>query len=134
MFTAKDAMTSSIITVTEKTDIKDAIKLLVEKNVTGLPVVTEEGYLTGIVTEKDVLQFLYKQTSKNKTVADLMTREIVTFNENDNLIDIFKCLMENNFRRVPILSDGKLAGIISRKDIIKFLFRKPARSKPDETD
>ncbi|MFZ5571911.1 MAG: HPP family protein [Thermodesulfobacteriota bacterium] len=134
MFTARDVMTTNIITVDEKTDIRDAIKLLVENNVTGLPVVSESGCLIGIVTEKDILQFLYKQQSKNKTVADLMTRDIITFQESDNLIEIFKSLMENSFRRVPILADGKLVGIISRKDIIKFLFRKPARSRQDEAE
>jgi CBS domain-containing protein len=127
MVTAKDVMTKEIISVRDTTDVKKVLKLLVEKNVTGLPVISDEGYLVGMVTEKDILQMLYKQTIKNRTVSDMMTHGIVSFDENDNLIDIYKCLMENNFRRVPILSEGKLVGIISRRDIIKFLSSKTIR-------
>ncbi len=132
MFKAKDAMTGNPTTVQESTDIKEAIRLLVDKKITGLPVVSPEGGLIGMVTEKDILQIVYKQTIRDKTVGDLMTRTIVAFDADDNLMDVYKCLMENNFRRVPILSNGKLVGIISRRDIIKFLLRKPTRSQTDD--
>ena len=66
------------------------------------------------------------------SVADLMTPNVTCFDENDDLIAVFKGLVENNFRRVPILSQGKLVGIISRTDIIKFLSKSTA--KPAETE
>ena len=52
-----------------------------------------------------------------------MIRDSTTFNEEDDLFDIYECLMENSFRRVPILSEGKLRGLISRRDIIKFILK-----------
>jgi CBS domain-containing protein len=48
----------------------------------------------------------------------------VTFDQEEDLINIFKCLVNNSFRRVPVMSKGRLVGIISRRDIIKFLSRK----------
>jgi CBS domain-containing protein len=71
-----------------------------------------------------LMMLLYDKNIKTKTVADLMTKEVISFTEEDDLMEIFKVLVENNFRRVPILSNGKLTGIISRGDIIHFLSEK----------
>ena len=123
MVAAKEVMSGSVLTVNMDMKLNDVIKLLVQHNVTGLPVVDDDMNLLGIVTEKDVLKLLYNR-EKGKTVQDLMSRDIVAFDENEDLIKIFKCLVENSFRRVPITSSGKLVGIISRRDIIKFLHKK----------
>jgi CBS domain-containing protein len=78
-----------------------------------------------MVTEKDILKSLwYNSNVKGSSAADLMSGEIISFDENDNLMKVFESLVESNFRRVPILSEGKLAGIISRRDIIEFLSKK----------
>ena len=123
MVAAKEVMSGSVLTVNMDMKLNDVIKLLVQHNVTGLPVVDDDMNLLGIVTEKDVLKLLYNR-EKGKTVQDLMSRDVVAFDENEDLIKIFKCLVENSFRRVPITSSGKLVGIISRRDIIKFLHKK----------
>jgi CBS domain-containing protein len=94
--------------------------MLVRDSVTGMPVVDDEMRLIGVVTEKDILKMLYNK-EKSKTVQELMTRDVVTFDQDDDLINIFKCLVNNSFRRVPVMSKGRLVGIISRRDIIKFL-------------
>ena len=125
MIRAKDVMSKRVATVSQEANIKEVIRLLVENTVTGLPVLSEDDRLVGIVTEKDILRMLlYDRDVKEKTAADLMTAEIVSFDEDEDLMKIFKCLVEGEFRRVPILSEGKLAGIISRADIIKFLSKK----------
>lgn len=117
----KKLMTRKIITVKKDTPIYDAIDILVENNITGLPVVDDGGHLAGILSEKDVLALLSDLGDDSATVEKFMSTEITSFDENDDLIAICECLVNNPFRRVPILSDGKLAGIISRKDIIKFI-------------
>lgn len=124
MFCAKDVMSRKMITVKEHTGIKEAIRLLVEHNITGLPVVSEDMRLLGIVTEKDILRALYDRSVgiERRTVADLMTSEISSFEENDDLMKVYESLMASKFRRVTVLSEGKLVGVISRRDIIKFLF------------
>jgi len=134
MFCAKDVMSRNMITVRADTGIKEAIRLLVEHNITGLPVVSEDMQLLGIVTEKDVLRALYDTSIVRKTVADMMTSEISSFDENDELIKVYKSLMENNFRRVPVLSEGKLVGLISRRDMIRFLFESSKRKGTSNTE
>lgn len=125
MFQAKDIMTTHVISVTKDAPIYEAIKLLVDNNITGLPVVNDDMSLAGILSEKDVLQLLYNcedlKNDQTSTVAYFMTREVVSFDQEDNLIAICNCLLKNYFRRVPIMSNNKLVGIISRKDMIKFI-------------
>ena len=122
MIHAKSIMSRKILTVTEDTNIRHVMRLLSENQVTGLPVVSEDMSLLGIVTEKDILEeLLYGKDVITKTAGDLMTTDIVSFDEDEDLMTIFRTLVEDNFRRVPILSNGKLAGIISRRDIINFL-------------
>ncbi|MGD2125017.1 MAG: CBS domain-containing protein [Desulfobacteraceae bacterium] len=129
MFRAKDVMSSTPTTVKPDAKVIDVIRLLAEYRITGLPVVSEDMRLLGMVTEKDILKLLlYDKDFKTKTAADLMTAQITYFTEDDDLMAVFKTLEQSNFRRVPILSDGKLAGIISRRDIINFLFQRAGGS------
>lgn len=135
MVKAKDIMSTTVTTVHEYANVMEVIKLLVEHNVTGLPVVDDEGRLLGMVTEKDILMLLlYDPNVKGKTVTDLMTTEITHFDENENLMSIFESLVRSNFRRVPILSEGRLVGIVSRRDIIKFLSAKAKKVQKEDED
>ncbi len=135
MIKAKDVMSKTVTTVDEYAKIIDVIRLLVERNVTGLPVVDDGGRLLGMVTEKDILMMLlYDPDVKGKTVADLMTTELVYFDENEDIMKIFEILVKRNFRRVPILSEGRLVGIISRRDIIKFLSERSGGAQKNNRD
>jgi CBS domain-containing protein len=135
MVKAKDIMSTTVTTVHEYANVMEVIKLLVEHNVTGLPVVDDSGRLLGMVTEKDILMLLlYDPDVKGKTVTDLMTTEITHFDEDENLMTIFESLVKSNFRRVPILSEGRLVGIVSRRDIIKFLSAKAKKAQKNDED
>jgi CBS domain-containing protein len=127
-------MSKRVMTLRPDSRVVDVIRLLAERKVTGAPVVSEDMHLLGMVTEKDILMMLlYDKNIKTKTVDDLMTKEVISFNEEDDLMEIFKILVENNFRRVPILSNGTLTGIVSRRDIIHFLSeRAKAQQKEEE--
>ena len=127
MLKAKSLMKTSVISVKTDTTIDEVISLLAKNNITGLPVVDDDMTLIGVVTEKDVLKLLSDHNlvatlpdleASSVKVSEFMTTEVTTFNQDADLVDICDCLVQNNFRRVPILTDGKLAGIISRKDII----------------
>lgn len=114
-------MTTDVITVKKETPIYDAIEILLENDITGLPVVNEDMELVGIITEKDILKLLSELENDLTVVEDFMTRNVVSFDQQEDLIAVCECLIENHFRRIPIVSQGKLTGIISRKDIIKYI-------------
>jgi CBS domain-containing protein len=134
MVHAKDVMSTDVMTIRQDAKIKDIIWLLVQHRITGLPVVSEDMQLVGMVTEKDILGMLYERKPGIKSAGDLMSTEIESFDEDVDLMEIFKALVENNYRRVPILSEGKLAGIISRADIIRFISKKTGKDEEDESE
>ena len=120
---ARDIMTKDVLTVSEDTPIYVAMQLLIADKVTGLPVLGTGGKLVGIITEKDMLALLNNTRIDHVTVGDLMTRDVVSFKESDDITKINQCLKEKSFRRVPILSHGKLVGIVSRTDIMQTILR-----------
>ena len=119
MIRAKDIMSTNVISVKKDDSILDAVKLLVENNISGLPVVDDDMNLTGILSEKDVVYLFYEhEQAEDKTVSDYMTHPAVCFDENNALLNVCNFLVKNIFRRVPVTTDGKLVGIISIKDIL----------------
>jgi CBS domain-containing protein len=120
MLRAKDIMTRDVVSVRKEMPVWQAIERMLETEVAGLPVVAEDMSLVGIITEKDVLE-LYGEADQGKwkTVDDFMTSPAVFFEEDDTLEEICLCLIENDFRRVPVTCDGKVVGIISRPDVAR---------------
>lgn len=129
MFKASTAMTANPITVTKDTNVYDAIGIMVENNVTGLPVVNEDMTLAGVISEKDVLDLLYNVKDRDQTVACFMTHNVVSFDRDDSLVDIAECFMKNHFRRVIITADHVVVGVVSRRDIIKYILHLRHRDK-----
>ena len=121
---AKDIMTKQVITVRTYTPTFEALELLGKNDITGIPVVEDDMTLVGIVTEKDLLRLFYApEDQKNETVNSFMTQPAVNFDEDEALPDVCDCLMNSSLRRVPVTSNGKVVGIISRADIIKYILR-----------
>jgi len=127
MLKAKAIMTTDVVAVTKDTDIYDAIHIMIARNITGLPVIDSERNLVGVVTEKDVLALLYNVEDRPGEVQDYMTPAPVAFDQEDSIIEVAASLRDHPFRRVPILKDGKLVGVVSRKDIIRFMKEQGAR-------
>ncbi len=119
MLRAKDVMSTNVISVKKDAPIFEAVELLLENNISGLPVVEDDMTLAGILSEKDVVELFYdSEQAGNKTVNDYMTYPAVHFEENNALSNVCDFLGKNIFRRVPVTSDGKLVGIISIRDIL----------------
>lgn len=128
MLNAKTIMKRDVITVHPETPVDKVIDILIQHNITGMPVLNEDSSIAGIVTEKDILSFLLDKNILDMTndrllyettVHHIMTADVVHFGEETPLAEICRALVDRNFRRVPIVdNNGKLVGIISRKDII----------------
>jgi CBS domain-containing protein len=124
MFKTKDIMTKGAICVKKDTPIFEAIQIMVNNGITGVPVVDEDKTLVGILSEQDVLRLLhtYKE-ERDRTAGDFMTQPAVYFEEDENLLDICYRLRDSSIRRVPVTSDGKVTGIVSRADILKCILQ-----------
>jgi CBS domain-containing protein len=120
MITAKDVMSTRVITIKKDAKLFKAIDLMLQNKISGLPVVTGDMKLVGIITEKDVLR-LYQspENIQYHTVGEFMTAPAVSFEENEPYEEICRCLIKHDFRRVPVTSHGKVVGIISRPDITR---------------
>jgi CBS domain-containing protein len=130
MLRAKDMMNKDVITVRKHTPIFQTLELMVKYRITGIPVVDDDLTLVGMISEKDVLHFFHKQDDlEDQTVNDFMTQPAIFFDENESMLDICNLLAKQIFRRIPITSEGKLVGIISRRDIIEHIIK--AKKPPD---
>jgi CBS domain-containing protein len=121
MHETRDIMSTDVVCVHPDAPVTTVVELLIENDITGIPVVEPSGRLVGIVTEKDLIGVLCGQEAPSGRARDYMTEDVISFDENDDIIAICECLINNHLRRVPILAEGKLVGIISRRDLIKYI-------------
>ncbi len=124
MVKAREIMTTPVVSVKKDTPMFEAAQMLSTNNITGIPVVDDDMTIVGVITEKDILDlFDVLQYAEDRTVNSSMSREIVSFDIEDDLDDICHCLKNSHFRRIPVTSQGKLEGVISRRDIILYMLR-----------
>lgn len=146
MMKAREMMTKNLVTVKEDTPIREVAKLLYERKISGIPVV-ENGKIIGVVTEGDVLRKriapripdvlrvlgqdvsyegmdnyheAFRKMGAN-TAGEIMTREVRCVDVDDDIIKVGDIILNNNVKRVPVLDNGELVGIISRSDLVKLL-------------
>ncbi|MCJ7429957.1 CBS domain-containing protein [Candidatus Bathyarchaeota archaeon] len=115
----KLVMTQQVVSVNVAAKISDAIELMKEKNLGGLPVVDDENRARGIVTERDIA-ILFADRISGVRVAQLMSETVVTALPRTTIFEAEKTMATQGFRRLPIVSDGKVVGIITSMDIIRF--------------
>jgi CBS domain-containing protein len=120
-FKAKDVMTRQIVTVRETASVDEVCELLLRYRISGVPVVNEQGELAGIVTEYDLLSLLYSAELEPCTVSDVLSEGVVTVDEEDLLTDVAERFLNEGLRRLPVVSQGRLTGVISRRDLVRFI-------------
>jgi CBS domain-containing protein len=141
---AMDVMTTKVITVDEKATVPEAARLLAEHGISAVPVIDKDERVIGIVSEGDLLHraetgtercrswWLDMMSSTNKLageyikshsgkVKDVMTRDVLSVTEETSVADIAVLLETKRIKRVPVLRDGKLVGIVSRANLVRAL-------------
>jgi CBS domain-containing protein len=122
--TARDYMSAALITFTPDTDILAAINQLIDKRISGAPVVDRQGNLVGVLSEKDCLRVALHASYHGEsagTVADYMHREVKTVDAEANIADVAAMFLMDDYRRYPVISDNRLVGQISRRDVLRAL-------------
>ena len=112
---ACDIMTRKVCTVSPEASVQEVAQLLYQERISGVPVVNADGQIIGIVTEADIIS---KASREGLRVADIMSHEIIAVTEDTPINEIARLLSERKIKRVPVVSGGKLAGIVSRADIV----------------
>ena len=112
---ARDIMTHEVISISPTSTVRDAARLLSEYNISGVPVIDRAGRMAGIVTEADLI------SKEGETVRDIMTEKVVAVEATTPVDRIAQILTSNRFKRVPVVRDERVVGIVSRADIVRMM-------------
>ena len=143
---ARDVMVAPVITVKPSTTVKEVAELFLEKRISAAPVIDSQEKLVGIVSEGDLLHRVEAGTERHRSwwlegfigndtlateyvkahgrkVSDVMTRKVITASPQTPLHEVATLMEKNAIKRVPILENGQLVGIVSRADIVRAFVR-----------
>lgn len=142
-------MTRNVISVTPETSIEDLARLFVEKRVSAMPVITEEGRLTGVISETDLVEqnkplhvptvislfdwVLYLESEKDfqeeveqitaRTVSEICSDEVVFCDPQTPLSEIASLMSDHKVNLVPVVDDDKVVGVVARLDVVRAMGR-----------
>ena len=141
---AADIMTKPVITVTPETKIAEAARLMLQHRISGLPVVDDRGRVVGIVTEGDLLRRSEIGTERQRprwvelligpgrlardyvdaharTAGEVMSESVVSVTPEEALPDVVRLMEKRHVKRVPVIDQGRLVGIVSRANLVRAL-------------
>ena len=156
---ARDIMTANVVTVGPDDGVHDVARLLLTHRISAVPVLDAGGQLVGIVSEGDLMRRPENETERHgswwlglwtlaedrareyvkghgRHACEVMTRDVVTVTEDTSLAEIAELLEERRVKRVPVVRDGRLVGIVSRANLLHGLAttREAAQAAPSEDD
>ena len=154
---ARDVMVRAVVTTSPDSTVEQLARLMINLRISGVPVMDRDGRLVGIVTEGDLLRRVETGTERHRPrwsepfssssrlaaayikshasrVADIMTREVFSVEELATLGEIADLLETKHIKRVPVVHDGKIVGIVSRADLLKVLAGGGAKTAHEEQD
>ncbi len=109
---AKDIMTRDIITVKPNMTVKQLAMVLIKNQISGAPVAAENGEIVGVVSESDIL------AKKARQVKGIMSTKVVSVKEDTPVEEIAKLMSTHKIKRLPVMKESKIVGIVSRADIV----------------
>lgn len=124
----REIMEHKVISVNETATVDEAIKLMREHHVSGLPVVDKDDRAIAICTEKDIMRFLAGHRT-NEQVYEYMSKGVETASYEMKIGEAASLMLSRGFRRLPIIEDGKLVGLITASDIMYYLGKGKAFEK-----
>jgi CBS domain-containing protein len=126
--TVADIMATRLVTFSPDTNIHEAIRILLEKRISGAPVVDAGGALVGVLSKKDCLKIVLSSRyhdDRGGPVREFMNAPVETMDASLDLVSAAQHFLDSHFRRFPVLREGKLVGQVSRYDVLKGLTEWP---------
>lgn len=120
----KDYMSANLVTFTPAMDVLNAIQMLVDRQISGAPVLDETGNLVGILSQKDCLRVVLGASYHGEwggRVSELMSRNVKTVEAEMNILEVAEMFMQDEYRTFPVMEDNRLIGQISRHDVLRAL-------------
>lgn len=117
----RDCMKRKIVCADEKTSIEDISKLMKDNDIGSIVICDEDRKITGIITDRDIVTRVIaeKQNTSETKVKDVMTKNVITIDVDDTVKDASSCMSNNQIRRIPVIENNKLIGIISIGDLAR---------------
>jgi len=119
-----DYMTTKLISFTPDQNIREVIETIIANKISGAPVINNDKELVGIISEKDCLRVILDDVYHNlppseRNVSNYMSKKVVTVDESMDVVALANLFLNSNFRRYPVVKNGKLVGLVSRRDILR---------------
>lgn len=120
----RDYMATDLITLPPEMEINRAMKILLDERISGAPVVDGKGVLVGVLSKKDCFKAALNASYHQEwggAVSDYMTSPVETLDASLDIVEAAERFLKSHYRRFPVLQEGRLAGQISRADLLKAL-------------
>ncbi len=115
----RDIMTKHVISVDPDDRVEDVIGVMLRYHVSGVPVIDMADSLLGVITEFDLLEVVEDPTTDRNKVYHYMTRDVDTIDADMTILEVARAFRARPIRRFPVISDGKVVGIVSRREVIR---------------
>ena len=120
----KDFMTADPVSLAPDMDIHRAMKILLEREISGAPVLDKQGDLVGILSIKDCLRVAFSASYHREwggPVSEFMSSEVQTIESDTDIVEAAELFLKVRYRRFPVVTNGRLDGLISRYDVLRAL-------------
>lgn len=123
----------AVVTIGKASVVSEAVDLLASKRIGAVVVIEKDGRVCGIVSERDIVRELSRKGTGvlDHAVSTLMTSKVIACAEDDSVEQVMSVMTANRFRHLPVVSAGKLAGIISIGDVVKRKIEQAVRDAED---
>lgn len=119
-----DYMAASLVTFNPETEMRLAISQLVEKRISGAPVVDDHGNLVGVLSEQDCMKVALSAGYHDDyagQVKDYMSKKVTTIDADTSILTLAQMFIDSPFRRYPVMQNNRLVGQVSRRDVLRAL-------------
>jgi predicted transcriptional regulator len=120
----RDYMSRRLTTLDASMEILSAVHILVDKNLSGAPVIDTNDQLLGILTTKDCMKVVLNAAYHSEyggNVRDYMGTDVITVTSTTGIVDVAQNFLTKRYHRYPVVDDGTLVGVISRRDVLRAL-------------
>lgn len=121
----RDIMSKIVISVRPEATLMDAVRVLTKHHISGAPVVTTQGEVVGFISEPNLMDVLFDQSVRSVPVSEYMSAGVHVVESHDPISTAASMLALYGIRRLPVVENGRLVGVVTRRDLLAYSLRNP---------